>query len=169
MKTLDVKLLVNEVLPQLPKPYTEHVIDDVFFAIESKVEWRRLYESLCESLTKPVVNNWGGRWVGIALGKVGVKQVPSRRSSLIESYSLLDTDASTISETPLNPASAEKFMASLIEVKSDCQTCLNLSKVFHNRCVAYPDGIPQKILLGKVKHRTPYKGDGGILYKPIKI
>jgi hypothetical protein len=96
MKTLDVKLLVDEVLAQLPKPYTEHVIDDVFFAIESRAEWRQLYDSLCKDLTKTVANNWGGRWVGIALGKVGEKQVPSRRSSLIESYSLLDTDASTI-------------------------------------------------------------------------
>lgn len=60
MKTLDVKLLVDEVLAQLPKPYTEHVIDDVFFAIESKAEWRHLYDSLCETLTKTVVNNWGG-------------------------------------------------------------------------------------------------------------
>lgn len=98
MKTLDVKLLVDEVLAQLPKPYTEHVIDDVFFAIESRADWRQLYDSLCESLTKTVVNNWGGRWVGIALGKVGEKQVPSRRSTLIESYSLLDTDASTIAK-----------------------------------------------------------------------
>jgi hypothetical protein len=96
MKTLDVKLLVDEVLAQLPKPYTEHVIDDVFFAIETKDEWRQLYESLCQRLTKTVVNNWGGRWVGIALEKVGEKQVASRRSSLIDSYSLLDTDASTI-------------------------------------------------------------------------
>lgn len=96
MKTLDVKLLVDEVLTQLPKPYTEHVIDDVFFAIESNPRWLRLYESLCETLTKTVVNNWGGRWVGIALDKVGEKQVPRRRSSLIESFSLLDTDASTI-------------------------------------------------------------------------
>ena len=96
MKTLDVKLLVDEVLAELPKPYTEHVIDDVFFAIESKPEWRRLYESLCDSLTKTVVNIWGGRWVGIALEKVGEKQVPSQKSSLIESYSLLDTDASTL-------------------------------------------------------------------------
>lgn len=115
MKTIDVKLLVDKVLAQIPKPYTEHVIDEVFFAIETNAEWHRLYESLCESLGKTVVNNWGGRWIGIALEKVGERQVPSKRSSLIESYSLLDTDLSSIArkrtETEALEAMSKYFFA----------------------------------------------------------
>jgi hypothetical protein len=34
MRTAQVKLLVREVLATLPKPYSEHVIDDVFGAVE---------------------------------------------------------------------------------------------------------------------------------------
>lgn len=108
MKTIEVKRLVDAVLANVPKLYTEHVIDDVFFAIESSPEWRGIYDSLCSHLTKTVVNNWGGRWVGIALDKIGEKQVPARKSSLIESYSLLDTDASTI---PRKKTEAEAMQA----------------------------------------------------------
>jgi len=31
-------------------------------------------------------------------------------------------------------------------------------------CEAYPDGIPEVILNGKVDHKTPYPGDGGLTY-----
>jgi hypothetical protein len=115
MKTLDVKLLVDEVMADLPKPLTEHVIEDVFVAIESRPEWRSTYDSLCESLTKTVVNNWVGRWIGVALDKVGEKQLPSRRSSLVDSYSLLDADASMVArkrtETEAREAMSKHFFA----------------------------------------------------------
>jgi hypothetical protein len=100
MKTSDVKSLVHEVLAALPQPYSEHIIDDVFHAIESEPRWLREYEALCETLTKTVVTTWGGRWIGIALGKVGEQQVQSRKSKLIGSYSLLDTDAKPIARKP---------------------------------------------------------------------
>jgi hypothetical protein len=93
MKTFDIKQLVLKVLDTLPKPYTEHVIDEVFFAIEQSPKWHSEYERLCATFGKAVTNNWGGRWIGKALDKVGKRQVPSKRSRLITSYSLLDTDA----------------------------------------------------------------------------
>lgn len=100
MRTSPVKSLVREVLATIPKPYSEHVIDDVFYAIETTPEWLRVYESLCDTLGKTVVNNWGGYWVANALAKVGEHQAPSRKSKLIGSYSLLDTDARTVMGKP---------------------------------------------------------------------
>ncbi len=100
MKTSDVRTLVQDVLRSLPQPYSEHVIDEVFHTIENNSTWLKEYSSLCDSLGKTTVNNWGGRWIGIALGKIGEQQVPSKLSSLIGSYSLLDTDAKLIVRKP---------------------------------------------------------------------
>ena len=33
-------------------------------------------------------------------------------------------------------------------------------------CEAYPDGIPDAIVLGYADHRKPYKGDGGKRFEP---
>lgn len=96
MRTGPVKALVREVLTTIPKPYSEHVIDDVFFSIETTPNWLHVYESLCSTLGKTVVNNWCGYWVANMLDKVGEQQIPSRKSKLIASYSLLDTDAKTL-------------------------------------------------------------------------
>ena len=110
MKTSDVKALAQEVLAALPQPYSEDVIDEVFYAIETDPRRLRDYEALCANLGKTVVNNWLGRWIGIALGKVGEQQVPSRKSSLIGSYSLLDTDAKPVERKP-KEGEALKMMA----------------------------------------------------------
>jgi hypothetical protein len=100
MKTSDVKSLALEVLATIPTPYSEHVIDEVFHAIEVEPRWHREYEALCATLGKTTVNTWGGYWVANALGKIGKHQVPSKRSKLIGSYSILDTDAKTIPKKP---------------------------------------------------------------------
>jgi hypothetical protein len=100
MRTGPVKALVREVLATLPQPYSEHVIDDVFFSIETRPEWLRVYESLCTTLGKTVVNNWIGYWVANALAKVGEQVLPSKKSKLIASYSLLDTDAKSVVRKP---------------------------------------------------------------------
>ena len=100
MKTSDVKSLVREVLATIPTPYSEHVIDEVFYAIETEPRWRREYEAACATLGKTTVNTWGGYWIANALGKVGEHQVPSKRSKLIGSYSVLDTDARTVLKKP---------------------------------------------------------------------
>jgi hypothetical protein len=103
MKTAGVKSLVQEVLDSLPTPYTEDVIDEVFGAIESSPAWRRRYDSLCDELGKTTVNTWGGYWTANALGKLGERQASAKRSTLIGSYSLLDTDAVPSKRKPKEP------------------------------------------------------------------
>ena len=34
-------------------------------------------------------------------------------------------------------------------------------------CSAFPDGIPAAILNNQHDHRTPYRGDGGIVFSPV--
>jgi hypothetical protein len=110
MRTAEVKSLVREVLATFPKPYSEHVIDDVFGAVERNRGWRQRYESQCDTLGKTVVNTWGGYWVANILGKAGEHQLPSKKSSLIGSYSVLDTDAKSVMRKP-KEAEARQVMA----------------------------------------------------------
>jgi hypothetical protein len=118
MKTRDVKALVEEVLDALPRPHSEHVIDEVFSAIEHETRWRRVYESLCGSLGKTVVNNWAGFWTATALGKTGERQVPARKSTLIGSYSILDADAKPVLPKPTE-ADALELMAAYYRTHRD--------------------------------------------------
>jgi hypothetical protein len=113
MKTAPIKALVLEVLACLPKPYTEHVIDDVFAAIEQREDWLKEYNALQSStFTKTVLNNWAGYWVANALGKVGERVVISRRkNSLNGSYSILDTDAKTVVRRPKEDEARELMAA----------------------------------------------------------
>jgi hypothetical protein len=39
----------------------------------------------------------------------------------------------------------------------------------HQKCDAYPEGIPEEILLNKVDHRKPYQGDRGIQFEKMKL
>jgi hypothetical protein len=118
MKTSGVKAMVREVLETLPSPYTEHVIDDVFQAIEVNPKFLLRYHALCDKLGKTVVNNWCGQWVAHALGKTGEVQVPSRRSTLIGSYSLLDADATSVTRKP-NEEEALQLMSDYYRANKD--------------------------------------------------
>ena len=110
MRTAEVRTLVRDVLSNMQAPYSHHVIDEVFEAIEHNPSWRQRYDALCSKLGRDVVNNWGGRWVAITLEKAGEQQVSSKKSTLIGSYSILDTDAKTVARKP-NRADALNVMA----------------------------------------------------------
>lgn len=90
-KTDSVRRLAEQALGGLREPYTEDVVDDVFYAIEHTDELRRWYDLCCEEHGKDTVNKMGGYWVKRALGDPqNLKQVDSKRNTLTKSYSKLD-------------------------------------------------------------------------------
>lgn len=50
------------------------------------------------------------------------------------------------------------------EYFSQCFFCSHLRK--HETCIAFPNGIPEKILYNEIIHNTPHPGDSGIQYEP---
>ena len=51
-----------------------------------------------------------------------------------------------------------------------CMDCAHLidDEADGFRCLAYPGGIPDEIFYGEIDHTKPYKGDNGIVFKPIE-
>jgi hypothetical protein len=89
VKTVGVKHLVEQILSQLPRPFDEDVIEDVFLAIEGSPDWFEEYDQLCGSLGKLVTNSAVGMWVAKYVGRTGAQQVVSTRSKIAGSYSKL--------------------------------------------------------------------------------
>lgn len=46
-----------------------------------------------------------------------------------------------------------------------CELCVHLVNGDERRCRAFPDGIPKEIWTGENPHKTPYPGDGGIIFQ----
>jgi hypothetical protein len=111
MKTESIKQLMDEALSSLPQPYTENVIEDVFYEIELNANWYKRYSDLCAEFGKNVTNSLGGYWIGRSLGKVGNRQTTSRRSKLIGAYSILDADAPPPPKRKPNRTDATKLMS----------------------------------------------------------
>jgi hypothetical protein len=89
MRTAGVKRLVGLALSSLPHPHSEDVIDEVFQAIERHPEWRKEYDDLCKELGQTVVNTWGGFYISSAEGGQSLRQIPAKRSTLLQTYSKL--------------------------------------------------------------------------------
>jgi hypothetical protein len=111
MKTANIKRLMEDVLSSLPRPYTEHVIEEVFVAIEYSPKLRKNYDDLCDEFGKTVTNSLGGYWIGRALGKVGERQVTSHKTTLLGSYSILDSDAPPPPARKPNQSEAASLMS----------------------------------------------------------
>jgi len=88
-KTEEVYFLVRDVLNTLPKPYGEDITDEVCYAIEKNPEWFRRYQNLKAELTKDVVNQFIGVYTKKTTGKISLRQVPPRKSTIITSYTKL--------------------------------------------------------------------------------
>jgi len=48
---------------------------------------------------------------------------------------------------------------------AQCLTCNNYLGLM--TCRAFPEGIPDRIVLGEHDHRKPHKGDRGIRFEPV--
>ena len=89
MPNLRLKQLIDQVLEQLPAPHTEHVIEDVFVAIEADPAWRSAYDRMVYESGKALVASWAGFWISHAEKRTGDQRETASRSSLIESYAPL--------------------------------------------------------------------------------
>jgi len=88
-KTQGVQDLSKDVLPTLPTPYGEDVIEDVCLAIERNPGWMSRYQRLVNTLGRDVTNNWIGQYVKDIVGMNTVRQVDAKRSRIIGSYTKL--------------------------------------------------------------------------------
>ncbi len=101
MKTIDVKKLVTEVLASLPQPYSEDIIDEVFFAIEINDRLFRRYSECCADIGRVKVNTAGANWVRKELGRPTSREAPAKLSKLIGTYSVLDNKAPVVRKKPV--------------------------------------------------------------------
>lgn len=90
---LRIKDLVDQVLDTLAKPLTEHVVQDVFVAIEGNPAWRGAYDRMVYDWGKAAVTTWASFWVAHAVKRTGDQREVAAQSTLIESYSPLVSGA----------------------------------------------------------------------------
>ncbi len=70
---------------------------------------------------------------------------------------------------PTGPSDAqmERFVGNVEDlVWASCVSCRR--KTRGPVCEAYPGGIPEAILRGSIDHKTPYPGDQGLTYLPVR-
>jgi hypothetical protein len=101
--TIRLKQLVEQVLDSLPKPHTEHVIEDVFFAIEGEPAWRSSYDRMVYDCGKAAVNSWAAFWVAHAEKRTGEERRTASRGTLIDSYSPLVTPTGKLNKKVKEP------------------------------------------------------------------
>jgi hypothetical protein len=88
--TAHIRNLVLDALERLERPFTEDVVDDAFYVIETTPELRNRYDALCAVRGQVVVNTWGGWWIGRSVERRGLREVKAQKSTLIGQYSKLD-------------------------------------------------------------------------------
>ena len=55
------------------------------------------------------------------------------------------------------------------QISRVCDYCRHRYLAFHQRrCAAFPDGIPMPIWRAQHEHRTPFPGDRGIRWEPLR-
>jgi hypothetical protein len=100
---LRLKQLVEQVLEQLPKPHTESVIEDVFFAIEGEPTWRSSYDRMVYECGKPAITSWAAFWISHAEKRTGEERKSASRGTLIDSYAPLVTPTGKLNKKVKEP------------------------------------------------------------------
>lgn len=52
-----------------------------------------------------------------------------------------------------------------ITIISQCHNCIHFNWDIEFTCMAFPNGIPDKIIYDEVSHTNPYRNDGGIRFE----
>jgi hypothetical protein len=87
-KTEGVRILVQDALRTISKPYGEDIILNVFQKLE-KGDWRRRYDLLSDELGLYGVNPWIGRYTKELTGLNNLRIVAAPEGSLIKTYTKL--------------------------------------------------------------------------------
>lgn len=53
-----------------------------------------------------------------------------------------------------------------MQIMSNCFLCKHHNKKNYDVCKAFPNGIPNEIIIGELLHDKPYQGDNGIMFEP---
>ena len=114
MRATDAKRLMMDVLASLPQPHTCDVMDDVYYEIEQRVDWRRRYSGLCDELGKAAANNWCAFWIANLEDRRRGEQVPTAKSRLIATYSKL-TEKAAAPQKKVKEADAVENMAAYFQ------------------------------------------------------
>src|SRR5690349_6028509 len=93
-KTEGVEILVRDVLANIPAPYGEDIILEVFQKIEHDPDllWRyySLSNDLSDDFSNDIVNNWIGKYVKDQVGLHSLQPgSPAKKCRLITSYTKL--------------------------------------------------------------------------------
>lgn len=88
-KTAGVERLVSDVLATFTEPYGEDVIEEVCLAIEGNLDWLRRYNELEAELSHRVVNNWIGQYTKTLTGLETIREVDTKKRTIIKSYTKL--------------------------------------------------------------------------------
>lgn len=53
-------------------------------------------------------------------------------------------------------------------MEGNCPNCIYWFEG-SDKCLAFPEKIPDDIFYGNVAHTMPYEGDAGIMYEPLPV
>ena len=125
MKIIDVKKLVSEVLATMPKPLSENIVDEVFFAIEQNDRLFRTYSECCNELGRVKVNTAAINWIKKELGRTILRESPAHLSKLIDTYPVLDVKPAPVAKKVAATKAKPKTATAKKRIEIDARKALS--------------------------------------------